>query len=331
MVLTAFLLACAANTTTPARAEPRAAVLGAPRAAAVSKRAIDASNVERVKLAWEVLVGDPGRAVAISRKLRLVAFGGESGVRHYDARTGNPGPRPETCGDVIRGGLSFHENRLVIVCAGGVTASEVMTRQSSALPVHESKITAASRLGDKLALGHHDGVLRVYDLGGAEPLEIPVPGPPIDVKSMALSPDGKTLAVAWVQGSIWWWRLDQPGAFQRLVRHERESDAVAFSADGSLFAEEGKSRFTTVWSVSDPAKSLKEIQNGAWVKQIRFLGQGKWVARGGSDGLELAEVLGPKRIVLDTQGKVEDVALDEHGATLAAVDRMGRLTFYEPR
>jgi hypothetical protein len=35
--------------------------------------------------------------------------------------------------------------------------------------------------------------------------------------------------------------------------------------------------------------------------------------------------------VLDTQGKVEDVALDEHGATLAAVDRMGRLTFYEPR
>ena len=137
--------------------------------------------------------------------------------------------------------------------------------------------------------------------------------------------------VAWVQGSVWWWRLDQPGEYQRVVRHERESDAVAFSSDGRLFAEEGKQSFTTVWSVADPPKSIGEIRNGAWVKKIQFLAGATWMARGGSDGLELAEVEGPKRIVLDTQGKVEDVGLDELGSSLAAVDRMGRLTYWGPQ
>ena len=45
---------------------------------------------------------------------------------------------------------------------------------------------------------------------GADVVEIPVPGPPIDVKSLALSPDGSIIAVAWIQGSIWWWRTAEP-------------------------------------------------------------------------------------------------------------------------
>lgn len=331
MVLAAFLLACAANTTTPARAQPRPAVRGAPRGIAAAARAIDSSNVERVRLRWEVLVGEPGRAVAVSRGLGRVAFGSEKGVRLYDTSKGKGAARPGACTDVIRGGLFFHKSQLIVVCANAVAIYDAVTKKTTSLAVDESNITAASSVGDKLALGHHDGVLRIYDLTGARTLEIPVPGPPIDVKSMALSPDAKMLAVAWIQGSIWWWRLDQPGEFQRLVRHERESDAVAFSADGRLFAEEGKSNFTTVWAVADPAKSIGEIRNGAWVKQIHFLAGAQWMARGGSDGLELAEVEGPKRIELDTQGKVEDVGLDEQGSTLAAVDRMGRLTFWGPQ
>jgi WD40 repeat protein len=327
MVLAAFVFACAANNGTSASAHPRPALHAAPRAA--TPRSIDATNVERVKLQWEVLVGEPGRAVAVSRSLGRVAFGGERGVRLYDER-GKPVVSPATCSDVVRGGLFFRAGQLVVVCSNAVDRYDPATKKSSPLTIHESKITSASSVGDRLALGHHDGVLRIYDLKGGQPIEIPVPGPPIDVKSMALSPDGKTLAVAWVQGSIWWWRVDQPGEFQRIVRHEQESDAVAFSADGRLFAEEGKSRFTSVWTVADPPKTVAEVRNGAWVKQIRFLAGSTWMARGGSDGLELAEVQGPKRVVLDANGKVEDVALDEQGSQLAAVDRMGRLTLWGP-
>ena len=75
----------------------------------------------------------------------------------------------------------------------------------------------------------------------------------------------------------------------------------------------------------------RKIRNGAWLKRIRFTSDAKWLVRGGSDGLELAQIDGPRRVVLDTRGAVEDVALDEHGATIAAVDRDGRLTVWAPR
>jgi WD40 repeat protein len=252
-------------------------------------------------------------------------------VRLFDLSTGKGGKRLDTCFDVVRSGVFFHQGELFIVCATGIDRYDVAHgKRLAALAAHESAITAATLVGDKLAVGHHDGVLRIYDLAGGEPIEIPVPGPPVDVKSMALSPDGKILAVAWVQGSIWWWRTDQVGTFQRLVRHDNESDTVAFSGDGGLFAEEGKSHFTTIWSVGEQPRALGEVKNGAWVKRILFLRGASWIARGGSDGLELAEVRGPKRIVLDTAGKVEDISLDEHGSVLAAVDRMGRLTLWGP-
>ena len=67
------------------------------------------------------------------------------------------------------------------------------------------------------------------------------------------------------------------------------------------------------------------------MKQIRFTPDGKWLARGGSDGLELAEIAGPKRVALDTRGAVEDVAFDEQSGVLAAADRDGRLTVWAVR
>jgi WD40 repeat protein len=132
-----------------------------------------------------------------------------------------------------------------------------------------------------------------------------------------------------VQGSILWWQLAQPDTFHKLVRHANESDSVAFAPDGR-FAEEGNTQTTTLWTFgagSEPKKGA-ELKNGAWVKRLWFTPDSKWLVRGGSDGLELAECDGPKRLVLDSNGQVEDVAMDQAGSFIASGDRVGRLMLF---
>jgi hypothetical protein len=114
------------------------------------------------------------------------------------------------------------------------------------------------------------------------------------------------------------------------VRHDSESDALAWSRDGALLAEEGAKHQTTIWSFQDGPKESVKIKNGPWVKDILFSHDGKWLVRAGSEGLELAELGGPRRLALDTRAAVEDAALDERGAILAAADRDGRLTVWAP-
>jgi WD40 repeat protein len=293
---------------------------------------IGAANAERVTKIWEAAAGGFGRAVAVSHALRRVAYSSGPEVLVFDLKQGQRQPKVKgACSNVVRGGLAYVGDRLIVVCenaAQTVTGSDPTAHE---LPIAASPVTAAAFAGNHLVIGHHDGVVRLYPVQGGTPTEIPVPGPPIDVKSLALSPDGQRVAVAWIQGSIWWWDVSQPSVPHRLVRHPSESDTVAFSADGRMFAEEGATNTTSIWSFVGKPTLKRKIRNGSWLKRLRFTRDAKWLVRGGSDGLELAEVDGPRRVVLDTRGSVEDVALDEHGATIAAVDRDGRLTVWAPR
>jgi hypothetical protein len=324
IALGALSIACAGSSPV-ASAEPRqGGKTNAPRAPS----AIGADTAARVKKAWESAAGGYGRAVAISTKLSRVAFASRDSIEVYDLANGKHLATPAKCNAVVHTGLGFHAGRLFVVCENGVVSVEAKKlAENKPFKVAPSRISAASFQGSRLVLGHRDGVIRVYDLDTGTSIEVPVPGPPIDVKSFALSADGSRLAVAWVQGSIWWWDTQKPLEPHDLVRHETECDALAFSSNGFL-AEEGAKNSTTVWELSAPPSEKGKVRNGDWVKRIHFTRDAKWLVRGGSDGLELAEIAGPKRIALDTRGPVEDVALDEQGTRLAAVDRTGRLTVW---
>ena len=304
----------------------------APAVPAAPAAAIGAANAERVKLVWEADAGERGRAVALERRSARLAAATGTPVVLYELGTGKRIGELPSCSDVVRGGLGFFRTKLVVVCESGLELHDAVKRVKLAAPrIASARVTAAAIVGNRIALGHRDGVVRIYSLEGAPTLEIAVPGPPIDVKSLDLTRDGARVAVAWVQGSIWWWNTAQPALSYDLVRHDSESDAVEFSDDGSLFAEEGRSSYTTVWAFSDKPVEKARLRNGAWIKRIRFTRDARWLARGGSDGLELAELAGPKRVVLDTRGAVEDVVFDELGVGLAAIDRDGRVTLWAAR
>lgn len=293
---------------------------------------IGGSNVDRVKLRWEAAVGGFGRAVAIDRALGRVAVATGSPVKLFDLGTGKDAGSVDSCRNVVRGGIAFDKGKLLVVCEKTLQLFDGKKLAHLHAPrINPSPVTASAVAWPRIALGHHDGVIRVYDLDGGDTIEIPVPGPPIDVKSMAMTPDGSRVAVAWVQGSIWWWDTKAPGVPHKLVRHESEADAVSFNDGGTLLAEEGEPRYTTVWTFAGTPAEKTKIKNGRWVKRIWFTKDSKWLVRGGSDGLEIAEIAGPQRVALDTSGKVEDVAMDDRRATIAAVDRAGRLTTWAAR
>jgi hypothetical protein len=330
--IAAIALACGGVAQVPpAEARPRAAPAAkkpAPRRAV----AIDARTVDRIALRWESAVGGFGKAVAVHGGLGRVFVVTDREAAVHGAATGERLAALPACKDVLRGGLSVSGTDLLIACEGTLVRLGASSLARGAAPkIAPAPATAVAFAPGRVALGHRDGVIRIYDLDGGATREIAVPGPPVDVKSLAMTPDASLVAVAWVQGSVWWWRTNDPGTPHDLVRHASESDALAFGATGPLLAEEGDREHTTVWRLGDGAERAARIRNGDWVKRIHFLAQDRWLARGGSDGLELAELAGPRRVALDTSAAVEDVALDERATGMAAVDRKGRLTYWAVR
>jgi WD40 repeat protein len=316
----------------PAVAEPRRTTPvrppSRPTPSPATRPALGAGTFGRVRKLWDAAVGGRARAVAVSSRLGRVAYSSGNGVVLYELSGGRQLATVAAPTDVVRGGLAFAEGMLVVVTEQSVQAFQGTRPVKLPVRIHESRITAAHLSFPRLAAGHNDGVIRIYGLDGSSTVEIPVPGPPIDSKSLALTRDGTRVAVAWIQGSVWWWDLARPGEFHDLVRHKSESDSLAFSDDGQLLAEEGETNYTTVWNTRGTPAPLYKLRNGAWVKRMFFTRDAKWLVRGGSDGLELCEVAGPRRVALDTRGAVEDIGLDEQGALLVAADRDGRLTVW---
>ncbi|MEZ4228712.1 MAG: WD40 repeat domain-containing protein [Polyangiaceae bacterium] len=311
---------------------PRPNVESAGKSSQPVALALDGAHPERIKLRWQEEIGGRGVAVAVERKsARVAAVVEGSPVKLYDFWSGKSAGVSATCTDVLRGGVFLLQGRLIVVCSDRLEQYRVQGMKELPSPsLAESRATAASLAWPWLAVGHHDGVLRLYNLQSEERVEIPVPGPPVDVKSLALSKDGSTLAVAWVQGSIWWWKVAEPEHPHPLTRYESESDALTFDPSGRWLAEEGEKSLTSVWSFDGEPNRRYQRKHGAWIKRMHFTRDGKWLLRAGSHGVDLVEVAGEHSLSL-TSGLVEDVGLDPDQTSFAAVDRKGRLSLWMSR
>lgn len=327
----ALLLGCAAAKPTASNASTPS-VESAGKSAQPVALAIDGSHPERIRLRWQEEIGGRGVAVAVERaSARVAAVVEGSPVKLYDYWSGKSAGVSATCTDVLRGGIYLLRGRLIVVCSSGLEQYQVKGMKELPSPkLAESRGTAATLAWPWLAVGHHDGVIRLYNLQNDERVEIAVPGPPIDVKSLALSKDGSTLAVAWVQGSIWWWKVAEPTVPHPLTRYESESDALTFDSTGQWLAEEGEKALTSVWSFDGEPARRYQRKHGAWIKRMHFTRDSKWLVRGGSHGVDLVEVAGEHSLSLSA-GLVEDVALDPDQTSVAAVDRKGRLSLWLAR
>jgi WD40 repeat protein len=114
-------------------------------------------------------------------------------------------------------------------------------------------------------------------------------GPRDNIKSVAFSPDGKTLAAASRDGRIVLWEAATGKEVLHILAHPNHKDAtfagtpcLAFSPDGKTLASASTDRTIRLW---DPvtAKELASFQGDGAVYALAFGREGKTLISGGAD------------------------------------------------
>jgi WD40 repeat protein len=167
--------------------------------------------------------GWPAWCVAFSPDGKTLAAGLEAGeVRLWDVATGRERARLSGHGGRVRW-IGFHPDGLSLAVAGNLPDHVVhiwdlatRTRRLRLLG-HDSEVLAGAWRGDGRLLitaGALDGTVRLWDLSGAMPrarvLSVIPPGVPF-LHSIALSPEGRHLAVCNPNGTVYVLRLAKPG------------------------------------------------------------------------------------------------------------------------
>jgi WD40 repeat protein len=156
--------------------------------------------------------------------------------------------------------------------------------------------------------------------------------------SAAYSPDGRTVAAAWSDGTVRLWRVTDPLHPARIAefRASRHGGAeIAFSPDGRLLATH-TAQALKLWNVRDPARPVlvsavpMVVPVGLHGRlPVAFSPDGRVVATGNPDGrFRLLDVSHPGHPVLDAApaadgNGVNGVAFSPDGKTLATASAIG--------
>ena len=132
------------------------------------------------------------------------------------------------------------------------------------------------------------GAFTIWDVAsGAEVRHFPVPLPSQQGyrRAMAVSPDGRILAVGNLTKPIHLFRLADGVELFRLVGLEGQAHTLAFSADGTRLFSGGRDSAVRIWDVATGRPVGEPIKHRSWVEAIAFAPGGRVAASGGQDYL----------------------------------------------
>ncbi len=103
------------------------------------------------------------------------------------------------------------------------------------------------------------------------------------IASVALSHDGKYMAVGSFNGRICIWQVADGKPLWTLTGHSRMVWSIAFSPDSQMLASGSYDRSVKLWDVSS-GRCLKTLQGHTeWVREVNFSADGRMLATGGDD------------------------------------------------
>jgi WD40 repeat protein len=202
--------------------------------------------------------------------------------------------------------------------------------------------------GRTLITSSHDGTLRIWDLGGRQPMPRVTFSADGDATSLAFTPDGQRLISGNGDHTLRVWDVsgERPRLLKKLGQSQGRADEIwglAVSPDGKTAATSGRRHSLAVWDLTadgakeaTPPKSPRRY-HGA----LTYSPDGKTVASGNSDDgtLRLWNVADPKspqlQFVLDAHkqarsrhGAVHTVAFAPDGKTLVSAGDDGVVRFW---
>ncbi|MFJ1646565.1 XRE family transcriptional regulator [Streptomyces sp. NPDC088258] len=291
-------------------------------------RLLAAADESGRALVWDVSVPSRAGAPAVLKGAAVaVAFGRDSRTL---ATVGDSGP-----GAAVR---LWHTARRCRT-APAVTPAGV-------LPGHGEQLDslAFGRDGRTLAAGGSQGVW-LWDLGDQDPAGPAGAGPceadhhaepsepvntraerirvsPLPVRSLTLSPDGRTLAAGGHDYAVRLWKVTGPGRPARtpvvLTGHTDNIGALAFSHDGHTLASGSVDATVRLWDTTDPARAhwLTTLSGHGHVPSLGFSRDGHTlVSAGGDRTARLWDLPGP--VLVGHTSSVYGVTFSPDGRTVA--------------
>jgi len=152
------------------------------------------------------------------------------------------------------------------------------------------------------------------------------------VRSVAISPDGKTLASGSEDNSIKLWDMKTGKEIRSLTGHSDSVRSVAISADGKTLASGSEDNSIKLWDMKTGKEIRSLIGHSDSVRSVAISADGKTLASGsGDNSIKLWDMKTGKEIrsLIGHLSTVSSVSISPDGKTLAGGTRSGSCLLVE--
>ena len=141
-----------------------------------------------------------------------------------------------------------------------------------------------------------------------------------DVRSLALSPDGRTGLAGADDQIARLWDLTKRRVIEPLMRHEARITAVAMSHDGKMFVTSDDRGVVRLWDTADRSRPRHEVQCAGWISCAAFAPDDRTALIGVSYLANVAGKTTQSLVMWDTQtGKLIGAPLRHEAAAFSAM------------